>query len=517
MHLGVLTDSEIQRIHEATLEILESTGVSFKGSRESQKVARECGCRVDNERIRFPRELTTEYLRQLPDRNTVRFFMPQLGTAEDLHLAEGASHFGIIGNPYYIYDYELRRPRDVVEADLPKKLLIYDNLNNLKLDCCNLVFQSERQGSTAKTSPYIDAVGTPESLLRQWVGSRRALSTESMPISFSQASPEETRLICLGHSILQGTDERIARQLEKLSQIEWVWANPISPLRYHHIQAEAIVRLARSKKRYRLAMICPEVMMGATGPMTMAGTLVQHNSEVLAGTILAQMAGPGTPVIYGCVSAPMDLRSAEIAQGNIETALLNAASVQLANFYGMPSRLSPGNTSAREPGVRAAVEAALGIYIGASTGGNIITTALLDSTLMVSFEHLVLVDELVNQLGRSGAGIMCDAQSLAVEVIDAAGMGITGFLESSHTMEFLRRDVYFSEYCGRIEASYEDWYEKAHRRVADILGKTDDESRMTPEQRDRLTSVLSRMKEDDVTWRENGGEWWRSYVGDFCP
>lgn len=516
MQLKVLAEPDIQRIHEATLEVLETTGVSFKNSPRSLQIAAENGCRIDNERIRYPREISGEYLKQLPDRNTFRFFMPHLGVADELSLSEGVSHFGIIGNPYYIYDFAARRQRDVTEEDLPKKLLVYDNLRNLKLDCANLIFHSERQGIAKKTSVYIDDKGSPVSLLRHWVRSRTGLDAGSMPISFSQASREETRLICLGHIILQGTDKHAARQLKKLEQTDFVWCNPISPLRYHHDQAAAVIRVAGSKKLFRLAMICPEVMMGASGPMTMAGTLVQHNSEVIAGTLLAQFVCPGTPVVYGCVSAPMDLRSAQISQGNFETAILNAAAVQLADYYGMPSRISPGNTSAREPGVRAAVETALGLHIGAAAGGNIITTALLDSTLMISYEHLVLVDELINQLSAAGSEIHCDAGSLALEVINAVGLGSTDFLQSSHTLEFMKRDIYFSEYCGRVEASYEDWYEKAHKRVLDILDKTDDAADMTSEQNDRLNAVIAKLEKDDVTWREDSDEWWRYYVDDFC-
>jgi trimethylamine:corrinoid methyltransferase-like protein len=74
-------------------------------------------------------------------------------------------------------------------------------------------------------------------------------------------------------------------------------------------------------------------MLGGAGPVTMAGALVQHNAEVLEGLILAQLARPGSPFVYGCVSAPMDLRNAEISQGNFETALLNAAVVQIADRY----------------------------------------------------------------------------------------------------------------------------------------------------------------------------------------
>ena len=97
-------------------------------------------------------------------------------------------------------------------------------------------------------------------------------------------------------------------------------------------------------------MCSPEVMLGATGPVTLAGALAQHNAEVLA------------------------------------------------DSYGLPSRVQTGNTSARRPGVRAAVETAWGLQMGIAAGANLVNTGLLDSTLMLSLEHLVLVDELVSRL-----------------------------------------------------------------------------------------------------------------------
>ena len=256
--------------------------------------------------------------------------------------------------------------------------------------------------------------------------------------------------------------------------------------------------------------------MGATGPVTLAGTLVQHNCEVLAGAVLAQMASPGTPVIYGHVGAPMDLRSTEISHGNIETAVLNSAVVQMADFYGMPSRITPGNTSARATGPRAAAEAAAGMFMGAAAGGNVIMTSLLDSTLMISYEHLALVDELVNQISSGTNAITTDAESLAVEVIEAAAAGSNDFLQTEHTYTHMKRDIYLSQYCGRIEESYEDWYEKAHTRVKEILSRKERTESPDPQVRERLQAVVGRLREDDSTWRGDTQEWWKPYISDFA-
>lgn len=255
--------------------------------------------------------------------------------------------------------------------------------------------------------------------------------------------------------------------------------------------------------------------MGATGPVTMAGALVQHNAEVLAGLVLAQLARPGSPFIYGCVSAPMDLRNAQISQGSFETAFFNAAVVQIADRYGLPTRISPGNTCDRKPGARALAETAVGLYMGAAAGGNIITTGLLDSTLMLSYEHMIVLDELINQLRSVTSGVAIDAESLALEAIAQCSGPGGNYLASEHTMKFMKRDVYYSDFVGRIDASYEDWYAKAHRMAKETFERRDTSEHVAPEIMDRLRAMEARLQKDDTTWRSDRDDWWRPYFRDM--
>jgi trimethylamine:corrinoid methyltransferase-like protein len=211
----------------------------------------------------------------------------------------------------------------------------------------------------------------------------------------------------------------------------------------------------------------------------------------------------------------MDLRNAEISQGSFETGMLNAAVVQLADHYGLPSRISPGNTSDRKPGVRALVETAVGLLLGAAAGGNIITTGLLDSTLMISYEHLFAVDELINQIRSITGGIATDADSLAMEVIAQCGYPGGNYLASGHTLKHMKRDVYYSEFCGRVEASYEDFYAKAHQRVKNTLARRNTDAHVEQDILTRLEAVQSRLREDDLTWRKGEGNWWAFYLQDL--
>jgi trimethylamine--corrinoid protein Co-methyltransferase len=513
----VLTEEEIHRIHDVSLQILEGTGVTFHDHPEAVGLLQERGCGVDGFRVRFPRQLVEECLGLVPDRNQLSFDYAPLGVTEPMSLKKGERHVGLIGNAFYLYDYERGTHRDCVEEDEHDKCLVMDSLQHVKYDCCNLVFHSERLGK--REAPDFSDADTAMAYLRRRVRDRaRVLEltgrpANTLPVQLLSRTPREWVLEGLSIMVLQG--RRDGERLVERCFIPFVWCNPKSPLQYSAEETSGIISVARSSAASRWVMISPEVMMGATGPVTLAGTLVQQNAEVLAGTVLAQLVKAGTPVIYGCVTAPMDLRTADISQGNFETALVNAAAVQIADHYGMPSRIAPGNSSARQPGARAAVETALGLYMGMAAGGNLITTGLLDSTLMVSYEHLVLLDELVGQIESVTRGINFDDDSLALDVIEEHGHPSPDFLTSDHTLEFMKRDIYYSDFTGRTTRSYQDWYEKAHARVTQVLDRQSTDVSLEPTIEERLAAVERRLREDNDTWRGGQGDRWRFYVQDL--
>jgi len=509
MQLRILSDEDLNRIHEATLKVLESTGVWFRDCPEAHEVFAQNGCRVDNGRVLFPREVVAEALANVPDRRSLSVFFPVLGYAEPLGVKQGETHFGLIGNAFYIHDYGAGRSRDCVETDIADKLLVLDSLPNIEYDCCNLFTASDRGIGKPVVTSY-DSLYACTAFLQQWVCARSVPGRKKLPLGVRNCLEEESRLTVLGHAIVEGLSA--TRSLLK-DGVGFPWVNPQSPLQYKAEEATAIIKAARSGRDWN--QVSPEVMLGGTGPVTMAGALVQHNAEVLAGLILAQLARAGSPFIYGCVSAPMDLRNAEISQGSFETGMFSAAVVQIADHYGLPSRIAPGNTSDRKPGARALVETAMGLYMGAAAGGNIITTGLLDSTLMISYEHLVAVDELINQIRSVTSGIATDAESLALETIAQCGHPGGNYLASDHTMKFMKRDIHYSEFSGRIEASYEDAYAKAHRRVKDILAQRHTDTHVEKDILTRLSAVKARLREDDATWRQGEGDWWTFYVQDL--
>lgn len=505
----MLSEAECDRIHEATLTVLAKTGVVFADCPEAQALFAQAGCTVEGGRVFFPPAVVAATLKLVPDRSGLAPFFPFLGYARPISVKQGAVNFGLIGNAFHIHDYAAGASRACLESDVNDKLLVLDALPNFQYDCCNLFCASERGIGQPVPRDY-SAPDAGLRFLRRWVRARAVEGRKPLPIGDRNTVEAERRLSILGHAILEGT---AATRAILAHRVEFCWCNPLSPLQYKASEAADMIRVARSGIGWN--SISPEVMLGGSGPATMAGALVQHNAEVLAGVMLSQLAQPGSPCLYGCVSAPMDLRNADISQGNFETALFNACVVQLADRYGLPSRISPGNTSDNRPGPRALAEAAVGLYMGAAAGGSIITTGLLDATIMISYEHLVLVDELISQVRSVAGGVSTDADGLALEVIAQVGGARGNYLGHDHTLEHFRRDVYFSDFNGRIKDSFEDSYAKAHRRVQEIFARRESDSHVPRETLARLSAVEARLRRDDATWRTGRGDWLESYIGDL--
>ena len=102
MLLRVLSEDDINRIHEATLKVLKKIGVWFKDCPEAHDLFARDGCKVENGHVLFPPELVNDVLANVPDRRRLSAFFPDLGYAEPLGVKQGETHFGLIGNAFTI-------------------------------------------------------------------------------------------------------------------------------------------------------------------------------------------------------------------------------------------------------------------------------------------------------------------------------------------------------------------------------------------------------------------------------
>ena len=87
--MEALTEQDLQRIHDASLAILESNGVTFHQSPEAVEILGKHGCSVDAFRVRFPRKLVVDSLGLVPDRDQLSFDYAPLAVTDPMSLKKG--------------------------------------------------------------------------------------------------------------------------------------------------------------------------------------------------------------------------------------------------------------------------------------------------------------------------------------------------------------------------------------------------------------------------------------------
>lgn len=214
---------------------------------------------------------------------------------------------------------------------------------------------------------------------------------------------------------------------------------PVSPLQYSRENAEGLITYARYNQPQ---IIVPWPQGGATAPVTLAGALVQQNAEILGEVVIAQLANPGAPVVFGCTTTFMDQRTGCPSIGGAETCLMNAASAQLARYYDLPSRGTICSDS-KIADAQAGLEKAMGLLTIALSGVNFVYHAVgsLGSTSTASYEQAVIDNEICGRVRRILRGIEVDDATLAVDVIEDVGPG-GSFLTQAHTLTHYTKEVY---------------------------------------------------------------------------
>jgi trimethylamine--corrinoid protein Co-methyltransferase len=250
--------------------------------------------------------------------------------------------------------------------------------------------------------------------------------------------------------------------------------NPVSPLHHDRDQMEGALEFAR----WGLPIdVTSEPQAGATSPVTLAGLLAQQTADVVSGIAIIQLANPGNPVWYGTCGSIMDMRVGRIAIGAAEMGLINAASAQMAHFYGIPCRGTASATDSKTLDFQAGYEKTLILAMAALGGVNkIFYPGTMEGALTVSKEGLVLDDEIAAAVYRLLAGIRVEEATLAVDVVNQVGPG-GHFLKQRHTMQFLTGEHFLPKLANRqtrekwLDSGGKNMADKAHESVEKILAE----------------------------------------------
>jgi trimethylamine--corrinoid protein Co-methyltransferase len=248
---------------------------------------------------------------------------------------------------------------------------------------------------------------------------------------------------------------------------------PSPPLLWSDLTCQNLIDCARSGIPAELVSM---PLAGATAPVTLAASVVQHTAESLSGVLIHQLARSGAPVVWGGSPAAFDMREGTTPMGAAETWLIDAAYVQVGKALGLPTHAYMGMSDAKLVDAQCGFESMGGTLVAALAGINMVSGAgMLDFETCQSFEKLVLDAEMIGLARRVIAGIQVREDPIAVSLMRKVGHH-GDYLSQPHTHKWFRKELHIpSEVIDR--GSLDAWqqkgskpaYERAGERVERLL------------------------------------------------
>lgn len=424
----MLSADQVEAIHAAALTVLAETGMRVLHP-EARSLFSAGGATVDeaSEIVRFDPALVTGSVAAAPP----SFEMRSREGNRDVTMGENSVMFVPVSGPPYTMDLDRgRRPGTMADFDDFLRLSqVYDVIHSL--------------GSAAE----------PQDIPLELRHLRMTLSqiqlSDKIPFVYSRGRAQVAD--CLEMI-------RMAAGLDEDSLVSeprcWTVINTNSPRQLDLPMCEGIIDFARAGQ---VLVITPFTLAGAMAPVSLAGALTLQHAEALAGTALAQMVRPGTPVVYGAFTSNVDMRSGAPAFGTPEAFKAALASGQLARHLGLPWRSSGVNTS-NVPDAQSAYETMMNLGGALQGGANMIIHAAgwLESGLSASFEKFVLDVDMLQMIAESFQPLDTSAAEIGLEAI--AGVDPGGhFFGTEHTLERYRSAFYEPLLFDR--SNYESWQE----------------------------------------------------------
>lgn len=219
--------------------------------------------------------------------------------------------------------------------------------------------------------------------------------------------------------------------------------NVISPLRYAKDDIEA--QLAYTKRNLPVVIACCSIP-GMTSPITVGGTIIQNNAEVLAGIIMTQLVNPGAPVVYGNTTYVSNMRKAMPVSWGCEEALFIQYAKAMADFYHIPCRTGGSLSMGKELDYQDGVQSAMSLMTSLDAKADFIFHAFgeMDGLNVFSFEKYVL-DEETMAARKSAENIdVFSEEEMDLESIEEVGPG-GNYLAEEETIMRYRTEIYYPE------------------------------------------------------------------------
>jgi trimethylamine---corrinoid protein Co-methyltransferase len=445
--LNVLDDDKLELIHDASMRILESTGIELLDDEALDYFSR-AGARVDRaaRRVRIDRAQLLATIATAPASFTLHARNP----ARDVIIGGNRIVFSPVGGQAFSTNLERGRRAGTL-ADLEELIKITHALNVLHHGSDTLVEPTDLPAETR----HLDAL---HALLR-------LTDKTVMGPARGRAIPADAIDMM---ALVFGGRQALLHQPVLITVI-----NVNSPLRYDDWMLGGLISYARAGQ---VNVITPFVTAGAMGPITIAGALAQQNAEALAGVMLAQLVQPGAPVVYGNFTVDAHMRSGSPSFGTPEGAWATLVAGQLARRYKLPYRSNGSLSSSNAPDAQAAIETMMSLWPAVLAHTNFVYQGAgwVEGGLTTSYEKLVIDVEALAMLDALLRGYDVNEETLALPSIDAVGPGGHHF-DTPHTLARFANAFYNplvatrQSYGSWLDNGAKDAAQRAHAKWKDIL------------------------------------------------
>ncbi|MHA1960393.1 MAG: trimethylamine methyltransferase family protein [Candidatus Thorarchaeota archaeon] len=407
--IAFLSTDQIKEIHSSSLTVLEKTGVLMKNAAVMELLS-DIGCEVDSRTVRIPAHVVEDCLKRVP-----REFSLYSRDGSDKMVVGGDNvYFNPGSSAVNFIDRETGVLRPATSGDLTELVHLVDSLAYIR-------FQSTAIVANDVPDPISD-------LYRIYV----ILKHSPKPIVTGAFTKEGLLDMIRLLEIVAGGSEELARSPRAVFD-----CCPSSPLMWSDETSQNLIDCAKHRIP---AAIVPAPQIGANSPVTLSGTLIQSNAEILSGVVISQTVNAGAPIAYGGATSAFDMKYAVTRTAGLEAMMVACGAAEIGKHYGIPTHAYLGVSDSKVLDAQSGAESGLGIALAALARINIVSgPGMLAFENGQSLEKLVLDNDLCGAAYRLIEGFEMDDGALVSSLIDSVGPA-GHFLGEKHTREHFRRE-----------------------------------------------------------------------------
>ena len=423
--IKVLSENEIRKIHNSSLRVLEQTGVNIQHP-ELLKKLKKAGVVVDSNSFtaKFPEKIIFDLLEKAPQ--TICLYSRD--EKKPIEIGKGCSRSVSGFDATFIHDHETRIRRPIRKEEVGNFAWIADQLDNID---------------------FVGVQGIPQDVSQEMAEAHAVFELLKNTAKHLIIAPDTGKVANTVYRMIEIATGKNEIGVEPVISCH---VSPSAPLRWTPHACEVILETVPRGIPF---LILPAPMAGATSPVTLAGHLVIHNTEILSGLIIAQVLREGAPVVYCNAHTLFNMREGDPIIATPETMLLRIAGAQMAKFYGIPSHSIGFDTDSHVVDQQGAWEKALTAIVCVQAGIDMIVNLGMYSTgLTVSYAQILLDNEVFSLLRRYQTGIEVSKEHLAVDVIQKIGSW-GSYLEEEHTFKHFKKENWYPDIsCRKL---FEPW------------------------------------------------------------